>query len=167
MMKKVEESSQKSAYLYAIKLLAKRDYSIYKLSKKLKERGYDKEHLEDAIQEVIDLGYLKEEFYIEARIKGFMHKGLHPNFIQMKLKEEFLQVEVDHIFDIFSQYPMTICEQLERLIVKKLPRNTRYSELCFEEKQKIKQRAFRYAISKGHQYSKIQEIFQEVTTSDQ
>ena len=166
-MKKVEESSQKSAYLYAIKLLAKRDYSVYKLSKKLKERGYDKEHLDDAINEVIELGYLKEELYTEARIKGLMHKGLHPNFIQIKLREECLTVEIDFILEVFSQYPLTVDEQLDKLLSKKLPRSTPYEDLCYEEKQKIKQRAYRYAMSKGHGYSSIQSRFSEVISPDQ
>jgi regulatory protein len=166
-MKKVEESSQKSAYLYAIKLLAKRDYSVHKLTKKLKERGYDQEHIDESIQEVLDLGYLKEELYIEARIKGFMHKGLHPSFIIMKLREEALTVDEDTILQVFSEYPITINDQVQKLIIKKLPRDGSYNELDYESKQKIKQRAFRYALSKGHKYSIVQNIFTEVISIDQ
>ncbi|WP_127715181.1 regulatory protein RecX [Halobacteriovorax sp. HLS] len=166
-MKKVEESSQKSAYLYCIRLLAKRDYSIYKITKKLKERGYDGEHIEQAIQEVIDLGYLKEENYIEARVKGLMHKGLHPSFIQIKLQEEKIRVDVDYILDIFSQYPMSTCEQVDKLIKKKLPREIDFNHQDYETKQKIKQRVFRYLMSKGHSYSKIQSQFEIIISSNQ
>lgn len=166
-MKKVEESSNKSAYLYAIRLLAKRDYSIHKLTKKLKEREYDSDHVNEAIKEVVKLGYINEELYCEARVKTFMLKGLHPSFIQMKLYEEGLSVEEAMILQVFSEYSMTIHDQVQELLIKKLPKDGSYKGLDYETQLKTKLKAFRYASSKGHEESLIQDIFDQIISIDQ
>ena len=166
-MKEFKESSQKSAYLYAIKLLAKRDYSIYKLTNKLKERNYESDHISASINKIVDLGFLKEDLYIEARIISLMLKGLHPSYIQLKLAEEELSVSEENILEVFSQYPLTIKEQVQSLLTKKLPRDGAYKQLDNESKEKVKQRAYRHAISKGHDFSEVEIIFTELVSDNQ
>ncbi|OUR93087.1 hypothetical protein A9Q84_21525 [Halobacteriovorax marinus] len=166
-MKINEESSEKSAYLYAIRLLAKQDYSNYKITKKLKDRGYESIHISATIDKIIDLGYLREENYSIARIQAYMHKGLHPEFIQMKLKQEFVEVELSLIHEVFSEYSITSDHQLGKIIVKKSLDKESYNLLAYEAQQKMKQKVFRYAQSKGHQFDDIQRIFSKVLNNSQ
>ena len=70
-----EKENTHTAYMDAIKLLAKKDYSEYKLRKKLKEKLHDSESIDEAIQEVTEKKYLREDYYIEARIRGLMRKN--------------------------------------------------------------------------------------------
>ena len=79
------------AYNYLIRLLSARDYSEYKLREKCRQKEFPPEDIDEAIQRVKDQNYLREDQYIEARIKGFMSKNCSPHYIQRKLKEEKLK----------------------------------------------------------------------------
>ena len=65
---------EKRIYNYAIKLLTGRDYSEVKLKEKLRLKNFDKIVVEKVIAEIKERGFLREESYLEARIKAFMHK---------------------------------------------------------------------------------------------
>ncbi len=144
------EEESKKAYNYLIRLLTRRDYSRYKLEQKLRERKFSNTAIQESIEEIIRLNYLREDNYIEARIKGFMHKNCSKSFIQSKLAEEFLNVELEKIEAVFNEYEITEEDQIERLIQKKLPHQTPKS-LSFEERMKIENKIMRYILSKGHQ----------------
>jgi regulatory protein len=152
--KKVKESTAHSAYLYAIRLLAKRDYSQIKLTKKLKDRGYEKEHYSQAIEEVLELGYLREDNYIESRIKGFMYKGWSPTHIQQKLRQEQLEVHLDTIREVFKENHQSTDQQIQYLINKKVPLNKSF----LEDKDafyKLKTKILTFVVSKGHSFQDV------------
>lgn len=166
-MKNNEESSEKSAYLYAVKLLAKQDYSKYKITKKLESRGYDSSHIEQTIDKIVELGYLREENYSISRIQAHMNKGFHPDYIQKKLKEEFVEVELTLIKEVFHEYSMTTDKQIEKLFFRKNLNRSEYLGYELEKRSKFEQKLFRYALSKGHQFEDIQKIFSEIIHSSQ
>jgi len=143
-----------SAYLYAIGLLARRDYSEVKLRQKLRSRKYLIDEIDEALFSVKDKGYLKEENYIEARIKGFMHKNCSPFYIQAKLSEESLDVSLSTIYTIFEEYGVTPEKQIDILISKKLPTKS-LDNLDYDEYDKIRTKVIRYILGKGHNLSDI------------
>ncbi len=159
-MKDQELSPQKAAYLYAIKLLTKRDYSKHKLQLKLKTRGYDEEHIQDAVDEIIEKGYLKEETYTTARVKGLIHKGLHPSFIQTKLEEEHIQITIEEINEVFKEYKVTTRDQILTLLSKKM------RSIDFEKDQErmdqLRFKLIRYILTKGHDLEEIKFLFDEL-----
>lgn len=59
-----------SAYSYATFLLAKRDYSIYKLSSKLKEKGYPQEDIDATIERMRELKYLDDERFVTSFVRN-------------------------------------------------------------------------------------------------
>ena len=133
------------AYLYIVKLLSSRDYSEHKLREKLKEKQYPANDIDNALNEVKAKGYLKEELYVEARIKGFMHKGYSANYIRQKMGQEHLTVTNDDIKEIFEDNLISEEKQIERLARKKLRSKT---EIDFDLEGKI----LRFLISKGHDF---------------
>ncbi len=145
------------AYFYLVKILSARDYSEHKLREKLKERQYPANEIDDVIAEIKAKGYLKEDLYTEARIKGFMLKGYSPSYIRQKLEQEHLTVTEDVITNVFSEYSMTVEEQIDRLVRKKIPKN---ESIEFEEESKI----LRYLISKGHDYGASKKIMNSIIT---
>jgi len=150
-VKKVQESTSHAAYLYAVRLLSKKDYSQIKITQKLKDRGYDSDHVESAINQIIQLGYLREDNYIEGRIKSFMLKGWSKEHIQQKLKQESLDVPYEEIEKVFEEYEYSEESQILFLIKKKIPFNKSFLE--DEDKlQKTKNKILNYLISKGHCY---------------
>jgi regulatory protein len=135
--------TSKKAYSYLVKILSSRDFSEHKLREKLRSRNFETLEIEEAIAEVKSRNFLREDNYIEARIKAFMNKGYSPDYIQQKLSQEHLQVSEEIIQAVFDEYSLTTDEQIRRLATKKLrgPFPPDY-----DEQNKI----IRYLLSKGH-----------------
>ncbi|EQC51687.1 hypothetical protein M901_2853, partial [Bacteriovorax sp. DB6_IX] len=62
------EEMFKTGYLYAIKLLTKRDYSKYKLKLKILSKSVTKEIADEIIAYLVSKKFLNEDNYIEARV---------------------------------------------------------------------------------------------------
>jgi regulatory protein len=139
------------AYSYLVKILSSRDFSEYKLRKKLQERNYPASEIDEAINEIKARNFLREDSYIEARIKAFMNKGYSPSYIEQKLSEEHLKVTQDLIHSIFVEYNLTPEMQIQRLASKKMKN---CENIAYEEQNKI----LRYLLSKGHDLTLARKI---------
>lgn len=135
-----------NAYSYLVKILSARDFSEHKLREKLKLRKYPANEIDAAINEIKARGYLREDAYSEARIKAFMHKGYSVNYIKQKLHQEKVEVTEDQIHGVFEEHRETETDQIKRLLTKKLRSIPEDKEEAYKEKQK----ALRFALSKGH-----------------
>ena len=133
------------AYSYIVKLLSSRDYSEYKLREKLKEKKFPANEIDDALNEIKARGYLRENLYIEARIRSLMNKNYSPIYILLKLNQEHLDANLEQIVEIFNENRVSTQDQIELLIKKKMQRNAEYD---YEEQNKI----IRYLLSKGHDF---------------
>jgi regulatory protein len=147
--------SNKAAYFYIVRLLSARDYSEHKLREKLKTKKFPADEVESAIEEVKTKGYLREEAYTEARIKGFMHKGYSVNYIRQKLSQEKLTVENESIQDVFGEHRVSQDDQIERLARKKLGQK---QVLDFDLEGKI----LRFLISKGHDFGTSKKVLKKL-----
>jgi len=148
----------KKAYSYAIRLLGKKDYSVYKLKNKLRDRGHDKEIREKVIQELLEKKYLREDLYIEARIKGFIRKGMAPNVILYRLSKEQCHTTQEKIQNILAELGIEQNDQLRLTISKKL----RLDGDFVKDKEKLRQRVLRYCISRGHSVSEASQAYQSI-----
>lgn len=135
------------AYSYTVKLLTGRDYSEKKLKEKLYLKKYPKNIIEDVIGEIKERGFLKEESYVEARIKAFMNKGYSKRYILQKISQEAEKIDPEIIDEIYTEYRITEEDQVKKLVQKKIPSNL---PIDFEEKKKVFQKILRFVVSKGH-----------------
>jgi regulatory protein len=146
------------AYQTLIRLLSSRDYSEHKLREKLRNRNFPANEIDDAINEVKEKNYLKEEIYAEARAKAFMNKGYSQNFIKQKLNQEHVKVENEFIEEIYDDHKRSEDDQIKYLIDKKL----RGKQLIdYDHEVKI----IRFALSKGHQIGSIKKVLKEYKNS--
>lgn len=156
----------KEAYNYCIRLLSRRDYSRYKLSKKLKERDYSPEESDEVLDKLIEQNYLREEEYARIRTRHFITKGYSNNMIIRAASEEYIDVDEQLIESLRAEYGQGQADIISELIQKKIRNKTVSS---FEEKMKLKQKVTRFLLSKGHQYSdvssKIDQAIQEISDS--
>ena len=134
------------AYSYLVKILTGRDYSEHKLREKLREKKYSANEIEAAINEIKARGFLREEEYANARIRAFMNKGYSVSYIRQKLRQEHLDASDEVIQAIFEEHGETEGIQIRRLLTKKLRSVSADKDEAFKERQK----AARYALSKGH-----------------
>lgn len=146
----VQDPTPEKAYLYAIRLLAKRDYSEHKMRQKLKEKGFPAEHQDFAIAEIIEKKYLREDSYIESKIRAWIHKGYSPRQISFRFSQEKLNVSEDFISEVFSRERTSVEDQIQALMQKK-----RIDSSILEsskEAYKKRQKFLAYLVSKGHDF---------------
>ncbi len=154
-----EEKSYKKAFDYSIRLLSLRDYSIYKMRQKLKERKFDADDIEIVINKLLEYNYLREDEYKRIRIKQLLVKGYANNYIIQKLEQEQLFVDDSNINEIRDTQDLGSSKQIQYLIEKKL----RFKEIPseWEAKQKLKNKVINFLISKGYKYADVQSYIKE------
>lgn len=138
-------------YNYSIHLLARQDYSEFKLRQKLRSK---KDNLPHEIDEVIETlksrGLLREENYRRLFIRKWMMKGESEDKIRQRAGMEKLQFESEEFKSIEIELGVTEEDNIEKLIAKKLRSKVIPSD--FREKMDLKNKVLRFLISKGHSY---------------
>lgn len=148
----------KKAYQTLIRLLGFKDYSEHKLREKLKERGFNPDEIDDAINEVKEKKYLREDLYAESRAKAFMNKGYSQNFIRQKLSQEHVSVSEEFIDEIYDEHKYSEEDQIKELIQKKL-RGKMIEDYNHEAK------VIRFVLSKGHSFDSIKSALKQYKNS--
>ena len=154
----MDESQRKKCYSYSIRLLGKKDYSHYKMRQKLLQRDYERETVEDVMSEIIEKKYLREDLYIEARIKGFIRKGYNPQAISYRLSQEKCYASIEEIMAIYEQIESDPDQQLRELILKKV----RIDYDFVKDKEKLRQKTLRYVASRGHPIGEASRLYSSV-----
>lgn len=138
-------------YNYSIHLLARQDYSEYKLKQKLRSK---KDNLPHEVDEVIlklkEKGLLREEAYRRLFIRKWMLKGEGEDKIRKRGAMEKLVFEEGEFEAISKELGFNDDDSIEKLIQKKL----RMKDIPTDPKEKFKLRdkVLRFLISKGHGY---------------
>ncbi len=148
----------KKCYNQALNHLARKDWSEYKLSQKLKTKGYESNVIDEVVIALKERNFLREDLYKEARIKGFLRKGYSPRVIQYRLSQEFCDSTIEEIEEVAYQSGMNQNKQLQELIEKKV----RIDYDFVPDKRKLKDRTLRYAANRGHNISQASQIFDQV-----
>ena len=99
----MEKSSQDKCYLRSIELLARREYSRFKLTLKLKESGFSDQDIKATFDQLIQKNYFNESRYIEARLRGLAKKGQGLDLIRQKLSAENIFLEKVQIQEILNE----------------------------------------------------------------
>lgn len=139
-------------YNYSIHLLARQDYSEYKLKRKLLSK---KDNLPHEVDEVLIAlkakGLIREENYRRLFIRKWMMKGESEDKIRKRGGMERLQFEADEFLQVESELGFNDEDSVEKLVAKKM----RSKEIPhnFLEKQKLQNKVLRFIISKGHSFA--------------
>jgi regulatory protein len=156
-------------YNYSIHLLARQDYSEFKLRQKLRSKKDNLPHeVEEVIQKLNERGLLREENYRRLFIRKWMLKGEAEDKIRRRGAIEKLEFDDDEFQKISDELGFTDNDSVEKLIAKKLrskdiPQNK-------EDKIKLKMKLLRFLISKGHSYDEakhsLDKYLSEMTNPD-
>ncbi|RLA65237.1 MAG: hypothetical protein DRQ88_02845 [Epsilonproteobacteria bacterium] len=140
---------ENKAFLKAIKLLSKQDYSEPRLKQKLQAAGMDEKQIQFAISNLKEKNLLREKSYIDQFIRKHMRKGFSTSYIQKKLELEEINIDLVEIEAVFKEAELTHNKQIKNLISKKLPTNFN-SPVNPLEKQKLMKKLLGHLHSKGH-----------------
>ncbi len=153
-----EDSPRKKCYNSAIAHLARKDYSRFKLRKKLVEKGHERGTVEEVLDELIERNYLREDLYKEARIKGLLRKGYSFNAVSYKMSQEMCPATEEEIFAVAGENDLTGNDQLRELIEKKV----RIDYDFVSNKKKLRERTLRYAVNRGHNISDASKFYDQI-----
>ena len=142
----------KRIYNYSIHLLARQDYSEFKLRAKLRSKKDNLPHEVDEVLEALKAnGLLKEENYRRLFIRKWMMKGEAEDKIRKRGAQERLEFSTEEFQLVEQELGFNDEDSIEKLVAKKL----RSKEIPTDpsEKQKLREKVLRFLISKGHDYS--------------
>ena len=138
----------KRAFKYCIHLIAKQDYSKYKLTKKLKSKGYSQQVVGICVQKLLDLDYLREDDYTRMRILGIIKKGYGKRYVIQKCSQEKLIVDEVLIDEILEQEEICM-DGILGYQVEKRTRNHNFDEMPQDVKYKTIDKIRRQLFSRG------------------
>ena len=151
-------------YNYSIHLLARQDYSEYKLRQKLRSKKDNLPHeVDEVLEKLKERGLLREEAYRRLFIRKWMMKGEAEDKIRKRGAMEKLVFE-DHEFEsAATELGFNDEDSIEKLVAKKL----RMKEIPSDSKEKFKLRdkVLRFLISKGHSYEDAKQSINQYFTS--
>lgn len=142
----------KRIYNYSIHLLARQDYSEFKLRAKLRSKKDNLPHEVDEVLEALkENGLLKEDNYRRLFIRKWMMKGEAEDKIRKRGAQERLLFSAEEFQLVEQELGFNDEDSIEKLVAKKL----RSKEIPTDpaEKQKLREKVLRFLISKGHDYS--------------
>ena len=128
-----DDIQETAAYKYAIKLLAPRDYSRYKLKEKLLSRDFERDSLDPILDLLEEKQYLDESRYAKAKIKAYIFRNKGPVYIEQKLNLEKIQNIKQYIEEVETENEVDWTE-LASSLVKKYSRG---KPLDYKERGKV------------------------------
>lgn len=147
-------------YNYSIHLLARQDYSEFKLRQKLRSKKDNLPHeVDEVIEKLKENKLLNEAGYRRLFIRKWMFKGESRDKIIKRGSIEKLQFDDEEFERVEEELGFGESESLEKLIQKKL-RSKEIPE-SKEEFYKLRDKTLRFLISKGHDYSDAKDAINE------
>jgi regulatory protein len=151
-------------YNYSLHLLARQDYSEFKLRQKLRSKRDNLPHeVDEVITTLKERGLLREEKYRILFIRKWMLKGESEDKIRIRGSQEMLKFADEEFEQARSELGFSDHENLKKLIAKKV--KLKYLPSDPGEKYKFKNKILRFLITKGHDYEdakkSLEEYFQQ------
>lgn len=155
-----EDGDVRRIYNYCVHLIARQDYSEYKLRQKLRSKPQNlPHHIEEAIEKIKAKGLLREENYRRLFIRKWMLKGESEEKIRKRGAQERLEFE-DHEFELCrEELGFTEEDSIEKLVAKKLRSKVIPGDP--QEKYKLRDKVLRFLISKGHSFEESKRALQK------
>ena len=154
-------SSSKSVLNSALRILTRRDHSRYELVRKLKQRGFSIEDIDDAVADCERLDYINDERTVKVYIRQLKRKGYGKKRIQLELNKKGLKG--DRILGILDQNVSEADERegAARILNKNIKRFER-------EKDRLKRRdkIYRFLHARGFAQSVISHILRRQGQGD-
>ena len=91
------------AYNAALRLLLRREHSQHELTKKLDQKGFDADAIDEAVERLILDKYLSDERFAECYVRHRANAGYGPDRIANELRERGVsEGNIAHGFSVFE-----------------------------------------------------------------
>ncbi len=157
----VKDPSSKRALDTALRILTPRDHSKYELVQKLKQRGFSRVDIDDAISSCVRLDYINDDRTAKVYIRQLKRRGYGKKRIQLELTKKGLKG--DRILDILDQ---RVSEADERqAAARMLKKNIRRFERETDRKKR-RDKMYRFLLARGFLQSVIRESLKRYDQPD-
>ncbi len=160
-IKKVQESCPEKAYLYGLRVLGRREYSESELRKKMKLKGFEKDHIDSSINQLAEKNFINLDRYTEYKIRSLIQKSYSISMIQSTLENEDIKVDQEFIESIFEREGVSETDLIYKILMRKKPDHS-WLQPKDDRVYKLKQKAMVSAQQKGHNYRKVQEVLSAI-----
>ena len=149
--------NKNQALKFAMKLLDIRKRSVFEIRKRLKQKEFEEEIINEIIKELFEYGYLNDEEFAEAYINDRINFNPRGNFLVKKeLREKGVAEDIvnEKIKELFPA-------EKEKELAKKAAKKKRETLNKNLEKNKIYQKIGSYLQGKGYSAYIIREILED------
>ena len=136
---------------HALKFLARREYSVYELSRKLRKKGYTPVHCDRVVDDLVQQNLLSDRRYAEAYLHAKVRKGIGPVRIRHALDEAGVDKEV--VDEVMNNADVQWTEQMRAQLIKK------YGDTSPDTYKEWVRRA-RYLNNRGFSSDQIQTVLE-------
>ncbi len=157
----------KDCYSSSLKLLVRRDYSTFKMSQKLLEKGFEPSDVDETIEKLHKQKYLNDQNYLEGRVRHYARNKKGPQYILQKCEEEKLPITEQLIHQTYEDLGLSIPEMIKEHIHKKLLfNNIQINELDSEKRFKLYSKLSRHLLSKGYIVQNIEQYLPKESSNE-
>ena len=130
-----ERKPQRSIRVVAMDLLSRREHSAYELTQKLKQRNFDTDAIEMALDRLQQDNLQSDNRFIESMVNYRVNAGFGPHKIRHELRQKGIRAE------LVEDYLSVLTVEWER--VMEAQRSKKFGQqIPFEYKEKMKQARF-------------------------
>ncbi len=139
----------------ALRRLDRRECSAADMQKYLTRKGFQPELAEQAVHELIGRRYIDDERFSRMMIRHHSSAGKGPRYIQQKLREKGIKLEVNHIQETLQEVSnVSEADQIKKWISR------RYSSSIGDPTEMRK--AIQSLMRKGFSYSSIRQVMNQL-----
>ena len=113
----LDSGEQSECRKKAIRMLARREYSVYELSLKLRKKGVEAQVCDAVLAALVSENLLSDRRYAESYLSAKIYKGYGPTRIRLELEQN--GVHRATIDDVFAEAQVEWQEQLRQQHLKK------------------------------------------------
>ena len=134
----------------SLELLVRAEHSAFDLKRKLRNKGYDQEEIDEAIRKLYSIGYLSDERYARAYLRRYLPvKSIHLICRELGQKGIIIHPEDSLVREVLEEEGIVEEETLLSLITRKLKGNDQPDE-------KERRRVYAYLQRRGFSYHAIE-----------
>jgi len=141
----------------AVSYLSRREHGVHEIQTKLLQKGFDKQWVDQAIEELVADDYLNESRYVEMMFRHHFERGNGPNKIRYILRQN--KVANTLVQEQFEAFDVDWSDAARRAKIKRFGEEPLPKE--FESKLKEKARQFRFLMNRGFDHGDIEAILGE------
>jgi len=136
-------------YLYAVKLLTKKDYSEQKLRMKLNTKGFSTDEINESIISLTNRRFLNQDRYSLDLAISLLKRGYGPSLIIERLQNEGLNSTQELIDQAYDKLQLTPQTHLKTLLL--------------EQSNSAPAKIYKHCISKGHDPELVESFLHNLT----